>query len=252
MLVIKSIFVLFYIGIIIITIPSVSASSYLDMVQSNYDKLDDKWSLGNGIAEGDYYEYKICNDDIMYQIIYPYHCYTISLEFVTILTSWNSDVWVVQGNLTIGDTTPEISQPMIFLIDIDTFKVNTDILHKDVGASLENTIFSLSQYGEKSLSIGEQWDEIDSYYTNKIPLEIKNKQSIQILNGTLETSVLSYDIIIPSNVYLHKDFPFPLKAKLYSPNIIYPEPQELYYFELLEFGNFLKNSTILEDYLTEK
>jgi len=51
----------------------------------------------------------------------------------------------------------------------------------------------------------------------------------------METSVLSYDIIIPSNTYLHNDFPFPIKAKLYSPNIIYPEPQELYYFELLEY-----------------
>jgi len=199
----------------------------------------DTWSLGNNIQKGDYYSYKICLDDKMYQKIYPYHCYDISLEFVTILTSYTGDVWVVQGNLT----TPHTSEQMIFLIDTDNFKVSTDKLNVDLGNSIQNTIFSLSIYGEKSLSIGTVWDSIDSYFTNKIPLEIKNKQTIQVqtksLNGTIvtnvETSVLSYDVVVPSNIYLHNDFPFPLKSKLYSPNIIYPEPQELYYFELLEY-----------------
>ncbi len=220
--------------------------SYLEQVQANYDDYNNSlWRLGDNLQEGDYYSYKICNDNTLYQKIYPYHCYIISLEFVTILQSYKGDVWVVQGNFTILGTTPDITEQMIFLIDVDTFKVNTDILHKELGDSIQNTIFSLSIYDEKSLSIGTVWDQLDSYYTNKIPLEIKNKQTIQVqtksLNGTIETSVLSYDIIIPSNIYLHNDFPFPIKAKLYSPNIIYPTPQELYYFELLEFGNYDSN-----------
>jgi len=136
------------------------------------------------------------------------------------------------------------------LIDPISFDVSTDSFNKKIGESIQNTIFSLSIYGEKSLSIGTIWDEIDSYYTNKIPLEIKNKQTIQILNGsiynTVETSVLSYDIIIPSNVYLHESFPFPLKAELYSPNIIYPEPKEKYYFELIYYqsGDYRFNNVI--------
>jgi len=218
---------------------------YLEQVQANYDNYNNSlWSLGNGIAEGDYFQYKICNDDTIQQRIYPYHCYEINLEFVTILTSYNGDVWVVQGNLI----TPDISQQMIFLINPDTFQVSTDKLNVDLGNSISDTIFSLSSYGVQSLSIGTVWDEIDSYFTNKIPLEIKNKQSIQIFNGTIETSVLSYDIVIPSNIYLHNDFPFPLKAVTYSPNIIYPEPQEEYYFELLEFGNSSIQNVLTEDF----
>ena len=220
-----------------------SIYNYLEQVQANYDSNYSQrnlWRLGENIQEGDYYEYKICNDDTMYQIIYPYHCYTISLEFVTILESYQGKVWIVQGNFI----TPNISEQIIFLIDTDNFKVNTDLLHKELGVSIQNTIFSLSKYGKSSLSIGTVWDYLDSYFTNKIPLEIKNKQSIQILNGsnyngnysTIETSVLSYDIIVPSNIYLHNDFPFTVQAKLYSPNIIYPEPKELYYYELLEYS----------------
>ncbi len=255
-LILFSIFVLSLLGTILVTIattPNVSAISmnysnydYLEQVKANYDNYNDSlWSLGDNIAEGDYYSYKICNDDMMYQIIYPYHCYIISLEFVKLLESHTGDTWIVQSYLTIGGGTIDNStSPLILLIDPISFDVSTNPFNKKLGASIQNTIFSLSQYGEKSLSIGEVWDEIDSYYTNKIPLEIKNKQTIQIshtsINGTIvtsmEVSVLSYDIIIPSNTYLHNDFPFPLKSKLYSPNIIYPEPQELYYFELLEYS----------------
>jgi len=172
---------------IVTMVPSVSAISYLDQVKANYDNYNDSlWSLGNNLAEGDYYSYKICNDDIMYQKIYPYHCYEISLEFVKILESYKGDTWIVQSYLTIGDTIGNTigdpiennTSPLILLIDPISFDVSTDQFNKKIGASLENTIFSLSLYGEKSLSIGEQWDEIDSYYTNKIPLEIKNKQTI--------------------------------------------------------------------------
>ena len=260
---------------IVDTIPSVFAIStnysnynYLEQVQANYDDYNNSlWSLGNGIAEGDYFVYKICNDNMMYQIIYPYHCYVISLEFVKILESYNGDVWIVQSYFTIdgtiGDTIGDNiydtidytivnsnnTSPLILLIDPYTFHVTTDPFNKKIGESLENTIFSLSTYGKQSLSIGIVWDEIDSYFTNKIPLEIKNKQTIEIFtpsftpnssNDTsnytsVETSVLSYDIIVPSNVYLHNDFPFPLKAELYSPHVIYPKPQELYYFELVDY-----------------
>jgi len=246
---------------IVITIPSVSAISmnnYLEQVKANYDNYNNSlWSLGENIQEGDYYSYKICNDDTMYQVIYPYHCYIISLEFVRILESYNGDTWIVQSYFTIDDTigytigdtivNSNSTRPLILLIDPYTFHITTDPFNRAIGDSIQNTIFSLSTYGVQSLSIGTVWDHIDSYYTNKIPLEIKNKQTIQVPNvsnytginetivTSMETSVLSYDIIIPSNIYLHNDFPFPVQAKLYSPNIIYPEPQELYYFELIDY-----------------
>ncbi len=274
------------------TTPSVSAilnssnssnysyNHYDDVISHQNNSIDryETWSLGNNIQKGDYYEYKICNDYHIAQMIYPYHCYQINLEFVTILESYKGKVWVVQGNFTILGTilgttldtilgtTPHTSQQMIFLIDSTNFKVDTDILHKDIGVSLENTIFSLSQYGVQSLSIGTIWDYMDSYFTNKIPLEIKNKQTIQVpqtgINGTIvtnivnntvtnvvtsivtniETSVLSYDVIVPSNIYLHESFPFPLKAVTYSPHIIYPQPKEEYYFELLDYSNYYSNT----------
>ena len=254
------------VSIIVSSVSVVYGESYLEQVKSNYDNRD-TWSLGNNLQEGDYYSYKICNDDTMYQVIYPYHCYEISLEFVKILESYKGDTWIVQSYLTIGDTIGDTignnnTSPLVLLVDPISFDVTTDSFNRAIGESLENTIFSLSQYGVQSLSIGTVWDNMDSYFTNKIPLEIKNKQTIQVphiniitsINGTvntsivtnLETSVLSYDIVIPSNTYLHESFPFPLKAVTYSPHIIYPEPQELYYFELIDHKSNNAIETIVE------
>jgi len=201
---------------------------YFDKVNQKYESS--LWKLGENIQEGDTYEYKICSDSnydrIISQIIHPNHCYTISLEFVTILESYKGMVWVVQGNFTIPSTilgtTPEISNQMILLINPDTFQVSTDKLNVNLGSSLENTIFSLSIHGKKSLSTGTIWGMIPSYFTNDIPLEIKRHQIIDTPIGEIDSIVLGYDIIEESNYYISKNIPFPVRAEILSPHIIFP------------------------------
>jgi len=191
------------------------------------------WKLGDNIQKGDMYEYKICSDRIISQVIYPYHCYNIELEFVTILESYKGKVWVVQGNFT----TLEINRSMILFINPDTFEVDTDLLNVDLGNSLENTIFSLSKYGEKSLSIGTVWGMVPSYFTNDIPLEIKKHELIDTSLGEINSKVLGYDVIVSSNYYVNEQYPFPVKASIFSPNIIFPESIEEYWYELEEYSN---------------
>lgn len=214
----------------LLIIPSVDGySNHYDDVRNN--QITQLWNLGNNLTEGDMLEYKICNDNIMYQEIYPYHCYNIKLTFISILESYKGDTWIVQGYFE----TPDRVEPVILLVNPYTFEITTDPLHVNLGESLESTIFSLNQYGEKSLSVGSIWDEIDSYFTNKINLEIKGKSILNIMNRTIQTSILSYDIIVPSEIHLNYDFPFPLKSTLYSPHIIFPAPKELHYFELINY-----------------
>ena len=215
-------------------------------IVQHYDELNDKlmWKLGGTIQEGDLYQYIICSDKTISQIIYPYHCYNIELEFVTILESYNGEVWVVQGNFT----TPDINRSMILLIDPTTFKVTTDKLNIDLGNSLENTIFSLSQYGEKSLSIGAVWGMVPSYFTNDVPLEIKKQKLIDTKLGVIDSKILGYDVIVQSNYYLSENYPFPVKASIFSPNIIFPESVVEYWFELEEYSNEITPVQFEEEY----
>ena len=81
-------------------------------------------------------------------------------------------------------------------------------------------------------------DSLDSYFTNDASLEIKKNETVQLSFGIIEPSVLGYDVIVPSNHFINDKFSFPLLATLYSPNIIFPEPLELYNFELLEYSSF--------------
>lgn len=192
------------------------------------------WSIGNNLNDGDFYHYEICNDDSMSQKIYPYHCYEITLEFIKVLQSFKGYSWIVQGHITFGNNT----NSMILLVDPYTFEVTTDPLNVDVGNSLEKTIFSLSKYGKKSLSIGSVWDNIDSYFTNKIPIEIKSDSLYHVSNMTVTTQVLSYDVIVPSETLINFNFPFPLYSDNYSPHIIFPEPKQEYYYELLDFVRY--------------
>lgn len=203
--------------------------SFFDQVSQNYEKS--LWGVGDNLLEGETYTYKICNDLQMSQIIYPYHCYFIELTFVSLMESYKGETCVVQGYLTIGDKTTS----SILFINPDTFEVESDRLNVNLASSLENTIFSLSQYENLSLSIGTLWDEIDSYFTNPVPLEVKRHEEINMVNNTIGVTVLAYDVVIESTYFINEDFPFPLKASLYSPQIIFPEPVPLLFFELVDY-----------------
>lgn len=214
-----------------------------DHIIQHYDSS--LWGVGNNLKEGDSYEYKICGDKTISQVIHPYHCYNIELDFVTILESYKGKVWVVQGNFT----TLEINRSMILFINPDTFQVDTDLLNVDLGNSLENTIFSLSVYGDKSVSIGKQWGMIPSYFTNDVSLEIKRQELIDTKIGIISTMVLGYDVIQQSNYYI-SDLPFPVKASIFSPNIIFPEPVEEYWYELEYYSNKLDYTSYNEHFIT--
>ena len=208
------------------TIPS----SYQDQISQKYQ--DSLWRIGKNLSENDSYHYKICNDKSMFQEIYPYHCYDIELTFLKVLESYKDRSWVVQGHLGIGDKTTS----MILLINENTFEVTSDKLNIQLARSLENTIFSLSQYGDSSLTVGTQWDQLDSYFTNKVPLEIKRHEIVDSEIGIIDTVLLGYDMVVPSNYFISEDFAFPVRALLYSPHIIFPEPVPLFHYELVGYS----------------
>ena len=222
-----------------ITDNTITGISFFDQVSLNYEKS--LWGVGKNLSEGNSYTYKICNDSQMSQMTYPDHCYSIELTFVSLMESYKGNVWIVQGYLTIGDKTTS----SILFVNPDTFEVESDKLNVDLASSLENTIFSLSKYAYSSLSIGTQWDEIDSYFTNPVPLEVKRFEEINSAINTTGIKVLAYDVITESSYFINEDFPFPIKASLYSPQIIFPEPVPLFFFELVNYST--ANNGVLYD-----
>mgnify|MGYP006417443289 CR=1 FL=1 len=244
-------------GILSLTVPMVVNSSEAMSFDSYYSQISEKhqkslWDVGDNLDEGDYFSYRICDGTIPETFISS-HCYNIQLTFVSLLESSNGSVWIVQGILT----TSTEERFLILHIDPDTFEVDSDVMNLDLAESLEKTIFSLASYKNKSLKIGNVWDSIDSYFTNDVSLEIKKSESVQFSFGVVETFVLGYDVVTSSSHFINSDFPFPLLATIYSPNIIFPEPLELYSYEILEYGmidadtNQLISSTCLNEFEIE-
>lgn len=218
-------------------------------ILQEYNKSSE-WKVGTNLTETDYYKYTICDISIPKTILES-HCYDMELYFVTVLQSWNGPVWIVQGFMIHGENT----ESMIFQINPNTFEVHSDMKNFEISNSLERTIFSLSQYDSQSLKIGNVWDEIESYFTNDVPLEITSEQNIITSFGEIDTFVLSYDVIEKSNTFISPDFPFPIKSITYDPNLIFPEPKEIYNFELIEYSYYDESSnqviSSFEDYSDE-
>jgi len=216
-------------------IPLVLAENFVDQVNSNYQST--LWSVGANLKDGDSYIYKIC-DNYLPRTVIDSHCYTIELHFGEILQSWSGPVWIVQGILNYDDINNHpITEYMIFQINPETFEVYPDRLNFELANSLENTIFSLSKYSNKSLIVGNVWDDIDSYFTNSIPLEIKRQQIVITPFGDVETFVLGYNAVEESNYMIDGSLAFPIRGNVYSPHLIFPEPQQLFYYDLISYSN---------------
>lgn len=228
----KHLYLLAIISIIsIIAIPSVSGNLQ-DERQLLFYNNNDNWGIGDDLIEGDYFEYRICGENLATKVITPHHCFDVQLTFVAIMESSQGMVWVVQGMYSDVVNT----RYMIFQIDTETFEIITDSSNRELGWIIEDTIFSLSQYKSKSLTIGTQWGDIDSYFTQSVPFEIKREQQLIINNSTYNTSVLGYDVVIESNIFIDNNLPFPIKGEVYSPRIIYPNPELSYYYELMDYS----------------
>ena len=229
-------------------IPVGLSETFEEQVSSNYSST--LWGIGNTLKEGDSYIYKICDNSIPRTVI-DSHCYTMELYFVQILESWRGPVWIVQGVLNYDDADNHpITKYMIFQINPQTFEVYSDRLNFDLANSLENTVFSLSSHQNKSLIVGTLWDEIDSYFTNSVPLEIKRQQSIITPFGDVEIFVLGYDIIEESNFFIDDSLAFPIRGDIYSPHLIFPEPKQLFYYELISYHDG-SNDILYDSYYDE-
>lgn len=247
--------VLFFVlsGVLVFSISTVYGLSFTEQAKLYHD--NSSWELGEKLKEGDFFHYRICDSMVSPGVEIGFFCYDLELEFIQILESWKGPTWIVQGNVTTGDDSHYNSKYMILYIDPETFEVNSNPLYYHTSDSIQNTIFYTSQYGKNQLSVGEVWGMIPSYFTNDSPVEITRVSNVKVeySDSKVDTFVLGYNVIEESQIFINPDLPFPVKALVYDPNLIFPKVREMYYFELVEYYNVNYNVNYdISDYVEEK
>lgn len=214
-------------------IPNSFASSIEDIIEQQKQK---EWYVGKDIQSGDSFTYRICDDKTFTKSIFAEKCYTIQLDFYGLFDVPDGKTWVVQSLITTGDTT----RSGIFQISPETLDISTDIFNIEFANSIENTLFNLKKFANpvfpKILDVGKSWGTIPSYLTMDAEILVLNEDFIKIGPEIFDVFTVGYNVKEQSTYAISKEFPFPLRGNVYSPTVIYPEPDFLFSFELIRYS----------------
>lgn len=215
------------------SIPNSFANSIDDIIEKQKQK---QWTVGNNLNSGDSFTYRICDDKTFTKSYFAEKCYTLKLDFYGLFDVPNGKTWVVQSLIS----TDEITKPGIFQIDPDTFEITTDNSNLEFSKSIQNTLFSLREFANtnfpKMLQVGESWGTVPSYLTIDADMLVLNEDVVKIGPEIFDVFTIGYNVKEQSTYSISKQFPFPLRGKVYSPTVIYPEPDFLFSFELIRYS----------------
>lgn len=182
---------------------------------TSYGADEPFWYFGEGLEEGDVFEYKIC-DFVQSEV--QEKCYVVGLEFVRLLPDVRGNVWVVSSQIFQG----EQRHNMVFLIDNDSFAIRTDGVSAKYADSVKRTLGwiqnNANAFNQKSLRVGTSWGEMSSGQSMMTTL---------VVNSIIESDTYLIGYSQESSYVIIKDgFPFPTKAIVYKPSIYVDTPLE--------------------------
>ncbi|QLH07099.1 hypothetical protein [Nitrosopumilus ureiphilus] len=205
-----------------------------------------EWYVGSNLNPGDSFVYRVCDDKTFTKSMFAEKCYAIQLDFYDIFDGPNGKTWIAQSFVSYDDFT----KPGIFQIDADTFEITTDNSNLEFAQSVENTLFNIGKFANsnfpKILQVGQSWGTVPSYLTVDSDMMVLNEDVTEIGQEPFEVFAVGYDIKERSTYSISKQFPFPLWGQVYSSTVIYPEPDFLFSFELLEYDFGSLENTKLE------
>lgn len=200
-------------------------------------RQEPKWSFGEGLAAGDFFEYQIC-DSILKIPESPNPCYVVTLEFLQLLPSPQGKMWVVAAHVD-----HQVRQvDMIFQILEDSFKIKTDGMTIPYADSIEKTLGWIRQHASKfepqTLAVGKIWGEINSQTEGaKTELLLTQVDSVQVNDKTYDTYKVGYYLTKESFVQIKDGFPFPIKAAIYKPVSAYQNIPLVFTVDLLSYSH---------------
>lgn len=187
----------------------------------------DTWYVGEGLKDGDYFRYTLCQVDYK-------SCAEFEMDFwvkgKTERGDWDLQVVVIDGskivsaNMEVGRAAPE------------PVNVSKEIL--PYASAFKSSIVWLSGFATrvdpKDFS-APAWGKIGSIGGMPVgPLGIQ--ETITVPGGTFETHVIGWHKSTDNKIWVKDDFPFPIKALTFVDVTAGTIPVQ-YKFELLEYGN---------------
>ncbi|QMU54860.1 MAG: peptidase [Nitrosopumilus sp.] len=208
----KSVLVLF----VLIATLGFAGTSYAQ--SSGGVDVDGTWYLGEGLKNGDYFEYTMCEIDLN-------ACSPIDLKIWikgekqnVSETLWDAQVLVVDGDKTIkgswglGKTVPT---PIIFDDDLSDYAVAFESsiawISSYATSNEKDRIHGPQEFKSASWgSLGPVGGGLESYL---IPSRV---ESITFLDGTSDSVVIGWYNDNDNEIWLVDDFPFPVKALTFA------------------------------------
>ena len=179
------------------------------------DKTDASWYLGEGLKEGDYFEYSLCEIDLNDCSPIKFKMWVKGIIPYETETLWDVEVVIIDGNkiikgsMGLGTTAPE---PITF--DDDLF--HYAIAYKSSIAWL--TAFATAHEGDRihgpQAFKSPAWGKIGAI--GGAQLTPRTTETITIPAGTVDTVVVGWYSGQTNKIWIVDDFPFPVKALTYT------------------------------------
>ena len=212
--------------VILLCIPTTVLAFDVDDLINHANR--NSWYTGLNLSTSDSFQYNICD----YTNHFKEPCFVLQLDFVANLLSQNKTIWIVQA------MTQNTSH--IFLIDSESFDIDTIHDGQDTAESIHDTLFYFTQFANKQtpkqLRIGEIWGTIPTSINLRSDLVIVSQDSFGENDHTLDVFLLEYGLFESSIFMISREMPFPVAAVIYDPYSISSSPPMIFSFELLDFS----------------
>lgn len=170
------------------------------------------WHLGEGLAEGDSFTYRLCAGHALPSI--ASRCVTAHLEFVAVLDEWHGPVWVVQARFGVpGEPGP--GQDAILRIGAEgMLEVSADARHGAMVSAMRETLLWIDAHAgrhePRGMAVGEAWgDGAGSLHVLTVGVE-------DVGGAEAEVASVGYPGRPGTLVRVADGFPFPLDARVYA------------------------------------
>lgn len=187
----------------------------------------DTWYTGEGLKEGDYFRYNLCQADFK-------SCTTFEMDFwvkgKTEHGDWNFQVLVIDGNkiikgdMEVGRVAPE---PLVVSKGLESY-----------ASAYKSSIAWLSGYTtriEPKDFAAPAWGKIGSIGGMEVgPRGVQ--ETIVVPAGSFDTYLIGWHKSTDNKIWVKDNFPFPIKALTFV-DVTSGTIPVLFQFELLEYGN---------------
>ena len=169
----------------------------------------DLWTIGSNIADGMNLTYSLTSTSDVSSLKHS----IVSMKFNDLKDRWNVTFAIKNGS-SLKDINLNLTKNQLLRME------PIDANNEKFISPIETSILAIRDIARepKYLVVGAVWDKITTS-SSGVDERIANKDSISTPAGTFNVYTLEYQLGNSVNrIFLNKDLPFPIKAKVYDEN----------------------------------